>query len=397
MLKTIRRMAGGLVILLVSLLMLEACGEEARQTVGLPSPVSTFSTVAPSVPFSAQFSTTAPNLTIVRPLTTASIAPTLVTTPPDPPATTATASLSTANPPLVTPATVLPLPSVQPNLTSDVTPPPLGVAENTLKATGFNGDEAKALLIELSGQVGVRVVGSQGERKAADWLEGKYRSFGYSDVKQQSFPVNLSRVGGAANATSQNVIATRPGASSGARVLIFGGHYDSVPGTVGASDNGSGTVVTLEIAHTLAKAFPEYELRFINFGGEEVGILGSLYYVSKLSAEEKKRIVAYVNLDALGVGDRFVAIGTPQLVSLAVDTASKNGIRLESFNLQGTGAGSDHEAFIGGGIRSIFLARWLDRQLHRPGDSAERVYPQALLLGGGTAILVVQKILSITF
>jgi aminopeptidase YwaD len=193
--------------------------------------------------------------------------------------------------------------------------------------------------------------------------------------------------------TGLNVIAIRPGSKPDAPVIIFGGHYDTVVTTVGASDNGSGTVTALELAKVLFQKFPDYELRFINFSGEEIGLVGSSFYASKLTAPDKKRITAYVNLDALGVGERFVAIGTPELVNLAVDTATKNGIRLESFSLNNTGAGSDHESFIKNGIKSVMLARWIDPFLHRPGDEPARVFPEALLLGGGTAILIVQKII----
>jgi len=67
-------------------------------------------------------------------------------------------------------------------------------------------------------------------------------------------------------------------------------------------------------------------------------------------------------------------------------------VRLEAFNLNGTGAGSDHWAFIDQGIKSVFLARWIDPLLHKPGDTPDRVYPQALLLAGGMAILVAQRL-----
>jgi aminopeptidase YwaD len=463
--------------------------------------------------------TIAPATTTVPATATASAGATAITTNAVPAATVATTpapAVATATTVVITPATTRPASTVA-TAPTDVTPPPLGQAESVLKATGFDGEEARRFLDELTTQIGVRVVGSEGEKKAADWLEKYYKTFGYTQIDRQEFPVTLREVRSAAifsgnqpgrdnnlsvgsllskpktiqvtgplsiyeegrslkgnvvfitgggdaaelklkvetvlnggaiavllvpaagpadyqtfagvetpvlgispgqiqtleqvakndknsevtvttfyqpggRNNGQNVIATRPGPSSNAPILIFGGHYDTVAGTVGASDNGSGTVITMELAKVLFQKFPDYELRFINFSGEEIGLIGSTYYVSKLSEDEKKRLKAYINVDAVGVGDRFVAIGSQKLVGLAVDTANQNGIRLEAFNLEGTGAGSDHEAFTRKGLNAVMLGRWIDPQLHRPGDTANRVYPQALLLGGGVAILTAQKL-----
>ncbi|NWJ95364.1 MAG: M28 family peptidase [Chloroflexi bacterium] len=420
-----------------------------------------------------------------------------------------TATIPTTAARTITIPAITPVPSPAP-----VTAPPLGSAEGILKATGFSGEDAHALLNELTQQIGTRVVGSPNEQKTADWLEKNYKAFGYTQVERQEFPVTqgeirngviftgseptqenvkgfgflfskpksielkatlavyavgadlkgkivvlvssdsleqlkpkveatvkaggvaviiasptgplnlkifeaneipvigvatdqlqeLQRIAGqavtlvatyqaAGMSLGHNVITTRPGPKPTAPVLIFGGHYDSVANTVAASDNGSGTVITLELAKVLFKKFPEYELRFINFSGEEIGMVGSNYYASKLTAEEKKRITAFINVDSVGVGDRFVAIGNPELVKLSVGVANQNGIKLEAFDLSGTGASSDHEAFTKNGIKAVMLGRWIDPQLHRPGDTPDRVYPEALLLGGGTAILTVERLI----
>jgi aminopeptidase YwaD len=259
-----------------------------------------------------------------------------------------------------------------------------------LKATGFSGDSAKTFLNELTA-LGVRQVGTDGENKAADYLESKYRSFGYTQIERQSFPFPLrSQQGG--NGTGHNLIVTRPGSKPDAPILVFGSHYDTVANTVGASDNGSGTVTTLELGRVLFKRFPDYELRFISFSGEEIGLIGSFYYASKLSPAEKKRVIAFLDIDAVGVGDRLVAVGTPELVNQAVDIAGQNGIRLEPFSLAGTGADSDQTSFIRTGLKAILIARWIDPQLHRPGDIPQRVFPEALLQAGGISILLAQKL-----
>lgn len=381
---------------IIGLSLLAACGDSTATTG--PAVATTTTAASPTVPATTALAATTA-ATTAAPTTAATVATTTPATTTRSAATSTPVVARTATPSAVTTAAAQAQPTTASQVVTDVTPPPLGSAEGALRATGFNPEEAKALLDELSRQVGIRVVGTEGELKTLDWLEQKYRSYGYTRVERQEFSV-LSRsapgVTPAPPIKGYNVIATRPGPTPDAKVLIFGGHHDTVPRTVGASDNGSGTAVTVELAKVLFNKFPNYELRFINFGGEEVGLLGSKHYVSQMSEADKKRLVAFINIDAVGVGDRFVAIGSPDLVNLAVDTASQNGVRLERFSLDGTGLSSDHAPFMQAGLKAVFFLRYIDPQLHRPGDVSERVYPSALLLAGGMAILTAQKLTGAT-
>jgi aminopeptidase YwaD len=92
--------------------------------------------------------------------------------------------------------------------------------------------------------------------------------------------------------TSYNVIAERkatlPGPDGG--VVMVSAHYDSVPGSPGANDDGSGTVLCLELARALRKLPTQKALRFALWGSEEFGLIGSRHYVSQLSDAEAGRI-----------------------------------------------------------------------------------------------------------
>jgi hypothetical protein len=94
------------------------------------------------------------------------------------------------------------------------------------------------------------------------------------------------------NLTSYNVIAERPATfpwrDNG--VVMVTAHYDSVPGSPGANDDGSGTVLCLELARVLRYLPTHKAIRFALWGSEEQGLLGSRYYVSQLPAEEIARI-----------------------------------------------------------------------------------------------------------
>ena len=87
--------------------------------------------------------------------------------------------------------------------------------------------------------------------------------------------------------------------------MIVGAHYDCVAAGAGADDNASGVAVMLEIAERIAKYKPEYDIVFVAFGAEEVGLKGSAYYVSQMSAADKARTIAMINFDSLIVGDKL--------------------------------------------------------------------------------------------
>ncbi|MGV2469961.1 M28 family peptidase, partial [Bacillus subtilis] len=100
------------------------------------------------------------------------------------------------------------------------------------------------------------------------------------------------------NQTSQIVIVVRK--AKGVKnpdIVYVTSHYDSVPYAPGSNDNASGTSVVLELARILKTVPADKEIRFITFGAEEIGLLGSRHYVSTLSDREVKQSVANFNLD----------------------------------------------------------------------------------------------------
>src|SRR5699024_2907365 len=91
-------------------------------------------------------------------------------------------------------------------------------------------------------------------------------------------------------AISQNVIATlTPEDVENPEIIHVTAHYDSVPGSPGANDNGSGTSGLLEMARALKDIDTNKEIRFVAFGSEEIGLVGARYYVEQLSDDEVDR------------------------------------------------------------------------------------------------------------
>ncbi|HWW76061.1 MAG TPA: M20/M25/M40 family metallo-hydrolase, partial [Pyrinomonadaceae bacterium] len=132
--------------------------------------------------------------------------------------------------------------------------------------------------------------------EAAEWAAKQLTALGYGTRRQK---IN---VGGG---KSQNVIAERRGGGPGSRgVVLVTAHLDSVnveggdaAPAPGADDNASGAAGLLEIARVLKDHAGVQDLRFILFGGEEQGLHGSQQYVASLSAAERGRIRAVVNMD----------------------------------------------------------------------------------------------------
>ena len=91
--------------------------------------------------------------------------------------------------------------------------------------------------------------------------------------------------GGSGTVDIVNVIAWIPGTATSQAVLLMA-HYDTVPQSPGANDNGSGVAAMLEIARLLAGNSYSSTLRFVAFANEEPPFfyseeMGSRVYVAR--------------------------------------------------------------------------------------------------------------------
>jgi hypothetical protein len=98
--------------------------------------------------------------------------------------------------------------------------------------------------------------------------------------------------------TSGNLVARIPGADS-TRAVILGAHIDS-PNSPGAMDDGSGSVVLLEVARVLdaARFQPPVDVYLVWFGSEELGLYGS-YHFAATHQELLDRTLAMLQTDML--------------------------------------------------------------------------------------------------
>jgi Zn-dependent M28 family amino/carboxypeptidase len=125
--------------------------------------------------------------------------------------------------------------------------------------------------------------------------------------------------------TTRNIIAETSGGDPN-RVITVGAHLDSVARGPGINDNGSGSAGILEIAETLAAQQRDVrnKVRFIWWGAEELGLIGSNYYVAQLSPGERAKIALNLNFDMIGSPNyvRFIYDGDNSAFPVGPGSAS---------------------------------------------------------------------------
>lgn len=142
---------------------------------------------------------------------------------------------------------------------------------------------------------GVKYRNTAAQANTLQWLKDKYASYGYSASSIVEDPFSYS------GSTCKNLVVTKTGTLYPNTYVIVCGHYDTVNGP-GTNDNGSGVSAILEIARLLENVPTEYSIKFINFAGEEDGLVGSQHFVSNVvnATTPKMDIRLVLNLDQVG-------------------------------------------------------------------------------------------------
>jgi hypothetical protein len=116
------------------------------------------------------------------------------------------------------------------------------------------------------------------------------------------------------NANDYNVIADSKGGDKN-HVVVVDAHLDAIYGA-GMLDNASGSATILDIAQEMKNVNPLNKLRFIWFGGEELGLLGSSYYVNNLAPTELSHIGYDLDADVTATPNYVVGVLDPAAPNL---------------------------------------------------------------------------------
>ncbi|QTD39198.1 M28 family peptidase [Polaribacter batillariae] len=250
-----------------------------------------------------------------------------------------------------------------------------------------------------SDQLEGRQTGTQGEKKAAKYIANRFRELGLQPKGTQEYlqPFTFKpktnphdevkfNVNGDGTITGNNVIGYIDNKAE--NTIIIGAHYDHLgfggKGSLykdaikmvhnGADDNASGVAILLNLASKLKKKNTNNNYLFMAFSGEEMGLLGSNYFVKNPTINTKK--VSYmINMDMVG---RLKKDSTLAVYGTGTSPIFKQVLKSHNHNFkliqQESGVGpSDHTSFYLADIPVLHFFTGQHEDYHKPGDDSEKL------------------------
>lgn len=285
-------------------------------------------------------------------------------------------------------------------------------ADVTKYINSITAEELKThLTIVASDEMEGRNTGSEGQKKAGQYLIEEHKSNGLSFPPgatdfYQKVPSEFMKKGFSPKLNdSENIWTFIEGSELPNEIVVVSAHYDHVGVKNeeiynGADDDGSGTVALLEIAEAFQQAKneghgPKRSILILHVTGEEHGLHGSRYY-SEYPLFPLKNTVADVNIDMIGRRDDFhkdsnnyvYIIGSDYLstdlynicedinkkyINLALDYKYNDRADPNRFYYR-----SDHYNFAKNGIPSVFFFNGTHADYHKPTDEVDKIEFDAL-------------------
>ena len=244
-----------------------------------------------------------------------------------------------------------------------------------------------------------RQTGTDGEKKAANYIANRFKELGLEakgtegylqpfTFKPKTKPHDEVKfdVNGDGTITGNNVIGFVDNKAE--NTITIGAHFDHLgfggEGSLyrdsikavhnGADDNASGVSVLLNLAAKLKEKNTNNNYLFMAFSGEEMGLLGSNYFVKNPTIETKK--VSYmINMDMVGrmKKDSTLAVygtGTSPIFKQVLKSHNDNFKLIQ----QESGVGpSDHTSFYLADIPVLHFFTGQHEDYHKPGDDSEKL------------------------
>ncbi|WP_422392308.1 M28 family peptidase [Niallia oryzisoli] len=181
-------------------------------------------------------------------------------------------------------------------------------------------------------------------------------------------------------AVSHNVVATKKATQKSTdQLVLVGAHHDSVDGAPGANDDASGTATVLELARVFANAPTDTDIRFVTFGAEENGLLGSYEFVNRMTEEDYNRTVGMFQMDMVGSRDAgpLIMYTNDGKKNIVTDLGAAAGARLSNtgeatpYGMEGR---SDHVPFAEIGLpAALFIHAPVEPHYHSPADTLDKI------------------------
>ena len=251
-----------------------------------------------------------------------------------------------------------------------------------------------------------RQTGTDGEKKAADYIAKRFTELGLSEkgtngylqpftFKPKTNPHDEVKfdVNGDGTITGNNVIGYLD--NNAENTIIIGAHYDHLgfggEGSLyrdsikavhnGADDNASGVSVLLNLAAKLKEKNTNNNYLFMAFSGEEMGLLGSNYFVKNPTIDTKK-ISYMINMDMVGrmKKDSTLAVygtGTSPIFKQVLKSHNNHFKLIQ----QESGVGpSDHTSFYLANIPVLHFFTGQHQDYHKPSDDSEKLNYEGMYL-----------------
>ena len=249
-----------------------------------------------------------------------------------------------------------------------------------------------------------RQTGTDGEKKAANYIAKRFKDLGLTAKGTKNFHQEFSFIPKIDPHAEVTFTKNEDGTITGRNVIgyinndakntiVIGAHYDHLgyggDGSLfrdsikaihnGADDNASGTAVMLDLARKLNTTNTNNNYLFIAFSGEEMGLLGSNYFVKNPTINTKA--VSYmINMDMVGrlKKDSALAVygtGTSPIFKQVLKAHNTKFKLIE--NESGVGP-SDHTSFYLADIPVLHFFTGQHEDYHKPGDDADKLNYQGM-------------------
>ncbi len=250
-------------------------------------------------------------------------------------------------------------------------------------------------------EIGPKIPGSEGSRKAQEYIAGKISKAGLTASQDRWKQVTPAGEKEFCNITADIAVG-------GETFVILGAHYDTklmetVPDFAGANDGASGTGLLIAIMELLAKgeAKPNHGIRFAFFDGEECfinysqsdGFFGSRRMAGKMKEDGSlKNCRAVIILDMVGDSGLTVTIPRntdPGLAALLFAAAEKQGTG-KYFSQSEKVINDDHGPFMDLGIPCLDIIDFSYGEnniyWHTKADTMDKISSQSLGTVGNATI-----------
>jgi len=214
----------------------------------------------------------------------------------------------------------------------------------------------------------------------------KPESFAFPEALRVDAAVDLERE----RKTVRNVAALLPGTTD--EYVILGAHYDhlglggpyslapSMTGTVhpGADDNASGAAGVIELARWFSHEPKQKRgILFLEFAGEEMGLLGSAWYaghpelpLEKAAAMLNMDMIGRVRADKVYIGGAGTAANFRPMLE---EAAAKVHLKADLSDNAGFEGASDHVSFVAKQVPVLFFFSGLHADYHKPSDTWDKI------------------------